>query len=113
MYSLGEETAINDQIIEKNLQNLIKKEDGIIKQYKTLKSLENYCPNDNKTKFMKLLESRKLFLEYKQQTKEEQIKSLYKLLEYLNTLEDKKQQFDTESILNQINKLQTILYNYN
>ena len=43
----------------------------------------------------------------------EQIKSLYKLLEYLNTLEDKKQQFDTESILNQINQLQTILYNYN
>ena len=65
MYSLGEETAINDQIIEKNLQNLIKKEDEIIKQYKTLKNLENYCPDNNKTKFMKLLESRKLFLEYK------------------------------------------------
>tara|TARA_E500000178_G_scaffold317825_1_gene338671 strand:+ start:472 stop:813 length:342 start_codon:yes stop_codon:yes gene_type:complete len=113
MYSLGEESAINDSIIEKNLQNLIKKEDEIIQQYKTLKSLEDYCPNDNKTQFMKLLESRKLFLEYKQQTKKEQIKSLYKLLEYLNTLEDKKQQYDTELILNQINQLQMNLNNYN
>ena len=117
MYSVGEEIGKNDVIIRESLKKIINKEDELIQQYKILKSLENRnlennCEND-KTEFIKLLEARKLFIEYKQQSKTQQIKSLYKLLEYLNTLEDKKQHFDTELILNQINQFEEILNNYN
>lgn len=112
MNSIGEECARNDSIIQENLKHLINKEDDLLRQYKIVKNLQNNC-EDNKTEFMKILEGRKLFIEYKQQTKTQQIKSLYKLLEYLNTLEDKKQKLDTELILNQINQFEEILNNYN
>jgi hypothetical protein len=112
MNSIGEDTANNDIIMKKTLKKLVDKEDDIIQQYKILKKIENSYEFD-KTEFMRILEARKLFIEYKQQTKTEQIRSLYKLLEYLNTIDDKKQHFDTEIILNQINEFEEILNNYN
>ena len=81
MYSVGEEIGKNDVIIRESLKKIINKEDELIQQYKILKSLENRnlennCEND-KTEFIKLLEARKLFIEYKQQSKTQQIKSVY------------------------------------
>jgi len=113
MDSIGEEIARNDFIINENLENLIDKEEEIKKQYITLKNMQSDYQGDLKTKFEQLLEKRKLFIEYKLQTKSQQIKSLYKLLEYFNTLEDKKREFDTELILKKINELQKIYNNYN
>ena len=113
MNSIARETASNDLIMQKTLQKIINKEDELIHQYKILKELENICEVNSKTEFMKLLEARKLFIEYKLQTKTEQIKSLYKLLEYLNTLDDKKQEFDIKLIFNQINQFEETLSNYN
>ena len=107
---LGCETAKHDYIIQKNLEILLDKENKLIEQVKKYKDCHH--ESDNKSEFQKLLEKQKLFMEYKLQTKTQQIESLYKLLEYFNTLEDKKQQFDTEIVLKGINKLEKILNNY-
>ena len=76
-----------------------------------------------KTEFEKLLEVKRLSLEYKLQSKEKQHSALLKLLEYLNNLEEKIQKLesqekvDTQEILekmlileNDISKLQKVIY---
>ena len=108
--TIGCKTALHDYIIQENLKILMDKENKLIEQFKKYKN-SNY-EYDNKSEFEKLLEKQKLFIEYKLQTKTQQIDSLYKLLEYFNTLENKQQQLDIEIVLNEINKLQKVLNNY-
>ena len=100
--SLGENVAKNDLIIKRTLENIIEKEEKIINQYRKLKQFEPNCSSSMKSEFEKLLEERRLLLEFKLQSKKQQNHALYKLLEYLNTLEQKEKKIHIQEILDKM-----------
>ena len=111
--SLGENVAKNDLIIKKTLENINDKEEKIIEQYKKLKEFEPNCSSSMKSEFEKLLNERYLLLEFKLQSKEQQKQALYKLLEYLNILEQKEKKLHIQQTLDKMALLDneiTILY---
>jgi hypothetical protein len=124
MTSLGYNVASKDTLVNVLLKKVIEKEESYIHQYIKLKELYPQCIDlPIKTEFEKLLEVKRLSLEYKLQSKEKQHSALLKLLEYLNNLEEKIQKLesqekvDTQEILekmlileNDISKLQKAIY---
>jgi hypothetical protein len=124
MTSLGYNVASKDMLVNVLLKKVIEKEESYIHQYIKLKELYPQCIDlPIKTEFEKLLEVKRLSLEYKLQSKEKQHSALLKLLEYLNNLEEKIQKLesqekvDTQEILekmlileNDISKLQKAIY---
>ena len=124
MTSLGYNVASKDILVNVLLKKVIEKEESYINQYIKLKELYPQCIDlPIKTEFEKLLEVKRLSLEYKLQSKEKQHSALLKLLEYLNNLEEKIQKLesqekvDTQEILekmlileNDISKLQKVIY---
>ena len=130
MSSLGYNVASKDILVNVLLKKVIEKEESYIHQYIKLKELYPQCIDlPIKTEFEKLLEVKRLSLEYKLQSKEKQHSALLKLLEYLNNLEEKLQKLesqenaesqekvDTQEILekmsileNDISKLQKAIY---
>jgi len=124
MTSLGYNVASKDILVNVLLKKVIEKEESYIHQYIKLKELYPQCIDlPIKTEFEKLLEVKRLSLEYKLQSKEKQHSALLKLLEYLNNLEEKIQKLesqekvDTQEILekmlileNDIRKLQKAIY---
>jgi hypothetical protein len=130
MSSLGYNVASKDILVNVLLKKVIEKEESYIHQYIKLKELYPQCIDlPIKTEFEKLLEVKRLSLEYKLQSKEKQHSALLKLLEYLNNLEEKIQKLesqenaesqekvDTQEILekmsileNDISKLQKAIY---
>ena len=124
MTSLGYNVASKDTLVNVLLKKVIEKEEYYIHQYIKLKELYPQCVDlPIKTEFEKLLEVKRLSLEYKLQSKEKQHSALLKLLEYLNNLEEKIQKLesqekvDTQEILekmlileNDISKLQKAIY---
>ena len=124
MTSLGYNVASKDILVNVLLKKVIEKEESYIHQYIKLKELYPQCIDlPIKTEFEKLLEVKRLSLEYKLQSKEKQHSALLKLLEYLNNLEEKIQKLesqekvDTQEILekmlileNDISKLQKAIY---
>lgn len=124
MTSLGYNVASKDILVNVLLKKVIEKEESYINQYIKLKELYPQCIDlPIKTEFEKLLEVKRLSLEYKLQSKEKQHSALLKLLEYLNNLEEKIQKLesqekvDTQEILekmlileNDISKLQKAIY---
>jgi hypothetical protein len=124
MTSLGYNVASKDILVNVLLKKVIEKEEYYIHQYIKLKELYPQCIDlPIKTEFEKLLEVKRLSLEYKLQSKEKQHSALLKLLEYLNNLEEKiqklesQEKLDTQEILekmlileNDISKLQKAIY---
>jgi hypothetical protein len=124
MTSLGYNVASKDTLVNVLLKKVIEKEESYIHQYIKLKELYPQCIDlPIKTEFEKLLEVKRLSLEYKLQSKEKQHSALLKLLEYLNNLEEKiqklesQEKLDTQEILekmlileNDISKLQKAIY---
>jgi len=124
MTCLGHNVASKDMLVNVLLKNVIEKEESYIHQYIKLKELYPQCIDlPIKTEFEKLLEVKRLSLEFKLQSKEKQHSALFKLLEYLNNLEEKIQKLesqekvDTQEILekmlileNDISKLQKAIY---
>jgi hypothetical protein len=130
MTSLGYNVASKDRLVNVLLKKVIEKEESYIHQYIKLKELYPQCIDlPIKTEFEKLLEVKRLSLEYKLQSKEKQHSALLKLLDYLNNLEEKikkldsldsqesQEKLDTQEILekmlileNEISKLQKTIY---
>ena len=105
--SLGYNIASQDTLVNVLLRQVIDSEEKYIQQYVKLKELYPQCKElPIKTEFEKILEFKRLSLEYKLQSKEKQHSSLMKVLEYLNNLEEKKQKLDTQEILQKMSALE-------
>ena len=96
----------NDKVIKETLENIVEKEKKIMKDYANLKNFRNHAPKDFVNDLDNLLEERKIFLNYKLQSKEKQLESLIKLLEYINTLDKKFKQYDSDKLLLKIETLE-------
>ena len=107
MTSLGYNVASKDMLVNVLLKKVIEKEESYIHQYIKLKELYPQCIDlPIKTEFEKLMEVKRLSLEYKLQSKEKQHSALLKVLEYLNNLEEKIQNLDTHEILEKMSVLE-------
>ena len=96
----------SDKVIKETIENIVEKEKKIMKDYANLKDFRNNAPKEFIDDLDKLLEERKLFLNYKLQSKEKQVESLIKLLEYINTLDKKFKQYDSDKLLSKIETLE-------
>lgn len=111
----GKTIAKNDEIIKQSLKNVLEKEDKIIKNYKSLTEFRGSFPSEVQNflgEFDKEIEKRKLYLQYKIQSKEKQIESLYKVLEYINYLDEKDKNFQSQLILNKIKNIEESMLQY-
>lgn len=95
-----------DKIIKETIENIIEKEKKIIRDYENLKNFKNNAPKEFTQDLDNLLEERKLFLNYKLESKEKQVESLMKLLEYINVLDKKFKQFESDKLLSKIKILE-------
>lgn len=109
---LGEDVAYEDEIIKRTLRNIKKKEKTLIYEYDYL----NKFKEDNLIDFLPYiqdeLEQRKNFLLYKKLCKEHQHSALLKLLEYLNLIESKNKELETNKLLLKLNLLEKELIPY-
>ena len=110
--SLGKIVNEEDKIIKNGLENLITKEKNLIHEYKVMNNFKDKFTGHLNSSLNDELEKRKLYLLYKMQSKEEQYKSLIKLLEYLTFLDNKKKNLDIESIRNKLFNLEEELIPY-
>ena len=107
MTSLGYNVATKDMLVNVLLKKVIEKEESYIHQYIKLKELYPQCIDlPIKTEFEKLLEVKRLSLEYKLQSKEKQHNALLKIVDYLNSLEEKKEKLDTQELLQKMSLLE-------
>ncbi len=110
--SLGKIVNEEDKIIKNGLENLITKEKNLIHEYKVMNNYKDKFSGDFNSSINEELEKRKLYLLYKMQSKEEQYKSLIKLLEHLTFLDNKKKNLDIENIRNKLINLEEELIPY-
>lgn len=96
----------SDSIVKKSIENIIKKEKKIINDYENLINFRKVANPVLITDLDKLLEERKIFLTYKLQSKQQQCDSLLKLLEYINTLDEKDKQLHSELLINKIDEVE-------
>tara|TARA_Y100000816_G_C25715981_1_gene377716 strand:- start:83 stop:445 length:363 start_codon:yes stop_codon:yes gene_type:complete len=96
----------SDKVIKETIENIVEKEKKIMKDYANLKNFRNNAPKEFIDDLDNLLEERKLFLNYKLQSKEKQVESLIKLLEYINTLDKKFKQYDSDKLLSKVETLE-------
>ena len=110
--SIGAGEAYNDKIVKNTIENIVKKEEKIINDYKLLKDFKQVFPDQNSDELNKHLEERRMFISYKLQSQRDQCSALYKLLEYLNALEAKnnsllqEKQRDSNMIMQKIHSLE-------
>lgn len=110
--SIGDGEAYNDKIVKNTIENIVKKEEKIINDYKLLKDFKQVFPDQNSDDLNKHLEERRMFISYKLQSQRDQCSALYKLLEYLNALEAKnnsllqEKERDSNMIMQKINSLE-------
>tara|TARA_B100000900_G_scaffold414081_1_gene439699 strand:- start:323 stop:694 length:372 start_codon:yes stop_codon:yes gene_type:complete len=112
---IGKTIAKNDEIIKQSLKNVLEKEDKIIKNYKSLTEFRGSFPPEVQNflgEFDKEIEKHKLYLQYKIQSKEKQIESLYKVLEYINYLDEKDKNLQSQLILNKIKNIEESMLQY-
>jgi hypothetical protein len=108
MTSLGCNIASKDTLVNVLLKKSIEKEEEYIHQYSQLKKLYPRCKDSSiKTELEKILTLKKESLEYMLQSKEKQHSALHKILDYLNSLEEKKVKTDTQEILQEMSLLET------
>lgn len=107
MSNLGYNIASQDNLVNVLLKKIIEKEEEYILQYIRLKELYPQCKDLSlKTEFEKILEVKRLSLEYKLQSKEKQHNALLKIVDYLNSLEEKKEKLDTQELLQKMSLLE-------
>lgn len=109
---LGEEVAYEDEVIKRVLRNVKKKENDLLKEYNDLNRFKENNFEDFLPYIEDELEQRKNFLLYKKASKEEQHKALLKLLEYLNLIESKNKELETEKILLKLSLIEKELIPY-
>ena len=97
----------SDSIIKQSIENIVKKEKKIIKDYENLRNFRKVANPSFIPDLDKLMEERNIFLTYKLQSKEDQCNSLLKLLEYINTLDAKDKELQSEILLNKINEIES------
>ena len=114
-YMIGDnasEQAYNDEIIKKTILNVVEKENKILRDFQEMKRVHQFIPESMKTEFEKHLEERKMFLSFKLQSQQDQCKSLYKLLGYINALNLKDNQLfhqkktDSDELLKKISSIE-------
>jgi len=110
--SLGKIVNEEDKIIKNGLENLITKEKNLIHEYKVMNNYKDNFTGHLNSSINEELEKRKLYLLYKMQSKEEEYKSLIKLLKYLTFLDNKKKNLDIENIRNKLFNLEEQLIPY-
>tara|TARA_B100000035_G_C20796604_1_gene463533 strand:+ start:274 stop:621 length:348 start_codon:yes stop_codon:yes gene_type:complete len=110
--SLGEIVAKNDKIIRDSISNIFTKEKKILERYNLLNKLKASCSDNMKSEIESLIDQYRIFIEYKTQSKKQQLESLYKLLEYLNYLEIKEKELDYTNIFNKINTIKDEYQSY-
>ena len=103
--SIGEIVAKNDEIIRDSISNIFAKEKKILERYNMLNKMKASCSDNMKSELESLINQHRLLIEYQTQSKKQQLQSLYKLLEYLNYLENKEKELDYEIILKKINTI--------
>ena len=109
VYNTGEiakDVYESDKIIKETFENIIEKEKKIMRDYENLKNFKNSAPKEFSEDLDNLLEERKLFLNFKLESKEKQVESLMKLLEYINVLDKKFKQFESDKLLSKIKILE-------
>ena len=109
VYNTGEiakDVYDSDKVIKDTLENIVEKEKKIMNDYANLKNFRKIASKEFIDDLDYLLEERKLFLNYKLQSKEKQTESLIKLLEYSNMLDKKFKQYDNDKLLFKIQTLE-------
>ena len=106
--------------IKKILDNIVKEEEHLLNRYKDLKDLKKFLKNKKETKLEELnqtinteIENLNLIITYKKETLEKQHLALLSLLEYLNTLHEKKKELDINQTLTKIKFLEENLKKIN
>tara|TARA_X000000368_G_scaffold73013_1_gene53479 strand:- start:27100 stop:27456 length:357 start_codon:yes stop_codon:yes gene_type:complete len=110
--SLGEDIAYEDEIIKRTLRNIKKKENILINEYDNLNKFKENNLKDFFPYIQDELEERKKFLLYKKLCKEEQHSAILKLLEYLNLIESKNKELETNKLLLKLSLLEKELIPY-
>lgn len=96
----------SDSTIKKSIENIVEKEKKIIRDYENLTNFRKVANPNFISDLDKLLEERKIFLTYKLESKQEQCNALLKLLEYINTLDAKDKQLQSDLLLNKISEVE-------
>ena len=109
---MGITIAKDDKVIEETLENVLLKEKQLLANYQHLKDFREKAPEEFINSLDTEIEKKELLLKYKMQSKEEQCKSLSKLLEYINTLEKKNKQLECQKISNKLDSLEQELEIY-
>jgi len=110
--SLGKIVNEEDIIIKNGLENLINKEKNLIHEYKVMNNYKDKFTGNLNLSLIEEIEKRRLYILYKIQSKEEQYKSLIKLIEHLTFLDNKKKNLDIENIRNKLLNLEEELIPY-
>jgi hypothetical protein len=110
--TMGITIAKDDKLIEETLENVLLKEKQLLSNYQNLKDFREKAPKEFINSLDIEIEKKELLLKYKMQSKEEQCKSLSKLLEYINTLENKNKQLECQKISNKLDSLEQELEIY-
>lgn len=113
---VGEQTAYEDELVRRTSNNIKKTEQKIMNEYNNLnniKKAEQKLMSDFLPSINDELDKRRVFLNYKKTSLENQRTALTKLLEHLLMIELKNKEFDTEEILTKLNMIETELIPYN
>ena len=104
--SYGEKIAREDNIIKDTILNIENKEKILLNKYIYIKNLINNFKGNIDSVFVNQLDSIKIYILYKIQSKKEQYSLLMKLIDYINYLDDKNKDADFIIFLNKVNNLE-------
>ena len=113
--AIAKDVNDSDKVIKETLENIVEKEKKIIRDYQNLKNFRENAPIEFLDDLDKLLEERKMFLNYKLQSKEKQIeycksKGVYSSVEVTKSKYKKKsscyilKKNENEKLYNEIKK---------
>ena len=104
--SYGEKIAIEDSIIKDTILNIENKEKNIFNKYIHIKNFINNFKGNIDNVFISELDSIKIYILYKLQSKKKQYSLLMKLIDYINYLDDKNKDADFIIFLNKVRNLE-------
>tara|TARA_B110000008_G_scaffold279161_1_gene325188 strand:- start:1364 stop:1726 length:363 start_codon:yes stop_codon:yes gene_type:complete len=109
---LGELVAYEDEVIKRALINIKDQENKLMKRCKDLQDFKKNNFYDFIPYINDELEVYREFILYKKLHKEEQYKALFKILEYLNTINSKSKEIETQKILLKLKLIEKELIPY-
>lgn len=95
----------NDKSIKKIISDSINMENEVLESYKDFINNKHLIQDEYLTDFEKELEKKKMFLLFRMQSREKQISSLYKLIDYLKLVHDKNKELEINEIYKKIDYL--------